>query len=238
MTTGDLDRIAYFLLKDVKRAIGEFDLIAGGDRIAVAVSGGKDSRAMLELLLRHRRKAPYHYDLLALHVVGVAIGLPDLRSELVPYFEDLGVDYRSVPLELPPEEKLPLECFRCSWIRRKALFTHTVELGCNKLALGHHADDAAATTLMSLMFNGQIETMAPHVSFFDDAVTLIRPLIYLPRKDLVRYARAVGYPEDPVCPQGLTSKREQIQDLLQQFGRDQGQIRANLWRVARQAMGF
>ncbi|HDQ71535.1 MAG TPA: hypothetical protein ENN19_05490 [Chloroflexi bacterium] len=234
----DAERIAYFLLKNVTRAIGEFNLINAGDRIAVAVSGGKDSRAMLELLLLHRRKAVYHYELLALHVVGTAAGFPDLRRELVPWFEGLGVDYHFVPLELPPEETLPLDCFRCSWNRRKALFTHAADLGCRKLALGHHADDAAATALMNLMFNGQIETMAPHVEFFDKAMTLIRPLIYLPRKDLARYAQAAGYPDDPPCPQGLTSKREQIQNLLQQFGRDQKQIRANLWRAARRAMGF
>ncbi len=233
------ERVAYFLRKPINRACKEFDLLADGDRVAVAVSGGKDSRALLQLLLRHRRKAAFRYELLALHVVGTAAGFPDLRPELEPWFRELEVEYHFVPLELAPEEALPLNCFRCSWNRRKALFSAAVEQGCGKLAFGHHADDAAATALMNLMFNGQLETMAPRVEFFDGAVTIIRPLIYLPERKLLYYGRAAGFPDPPpLCPQGLTSKRAQIKMLLRQFGRDQPQIRANLWRAARRTMGF
>jgi tRNA(Ile)-lysidine synthase TilS/MesJ len=234
----DPDRISYFLLKEVTRAVGEFELIDDGDRVAVAISGGKDSRTMLDLLLRHRRKVPYSYDLLALHVVGTEAGLPDLRPALEPWFRDLEVDYRFVPLALPPDEPLPLNCFRCSWNRRKTLFTAGVDLDCHKLAFGHHADDAAVTTLMNLMFNGRLETMEPRVTFFDGAVTVIRPLITLPEKELIRYSKAAGYPDQPACPQGETSKRAEVETFLRQFGRQQEQIRTNLWRAAREAMGF
>jgi len=227
-----------FLLREVTHAIGEFDLIVEGDRVAVAISGGKDSRALLELLLRHRCKVTYRYDLLALHVIGTSAGFPDLQPELEPWFRELGVEYHFAPLELPPGEPLPLSCFRCSWNRRKALFTAVAGLGCNKLAFGHHADDAAATTLLNLMFNGRLETMAPRVEFFDGAVTVIRPLIYVPEKELTRYGQAAGFPGDIPCPQGLTSRRAQIKALLRQFGRDQRQIRTNLWRAARRAMKF
>jgi tRNA 2-thiocytidine biosynthesis protein TtcA len=232
------ERLAFYLLKEVTRAIGEFNLIDEGDRVAVAVSGGKDSRALLQLLRRHQRKVPYRYELAALHVVGTPAGFSDLRPELEPWFRGLGVEYHFAPLELPPEEPLPLNCFRCSWNRRKALFNSAVALGCNKLAFGHHADDAAATTLLNLMFNGQLETMAPRVEFFDGAVTVIRPLIYLPEKELARYGRAAGFPDLPLCPQGLTSRRAQTKAILRQFGRDEKQIRVNLWRAARRAMGF
>lgn len=126
----------------------------------MAVSGGKDSRALLQMLLRYQRKVPYRYEILALHVVGTPGGFPDLRPELEPWFQELGVEYHFVPSELPPEEPLPLDCFRCSWNRRKALFTAAVEQSCNKLAFGHHADDAVATTLLNLMFTGRLETMA------------------------------------------------------------------------------
>jgi tRNA(Ile)-lysidine synthase TilS/MesJ len=235
----DHERVAHFLLKPITRACKEFDLLAEGDRVAVAVSGGKDSRALLQLLLYHQRKAAYRYKLLALHVVGTVAGFPDLRPELEPWFRELEVEYHFVPLELAPEESLPLDCFRCSWNRRRALFTASVEQGCGKLAFGHHADDAAATALLNLLFNGQLETMAPKVEFFDGAVTVIRPLIYLPEKKLLYYGRAAGFPDlFPSCPQGLISKRAQIKTLLRQFGRDQTQIRANLWRAARRAMGF
>jgi tRNA(Ile)-lysidine synthase TilS/MesJ len=235
---GDLDRIAHFLLKEVTRAIGEFALIDEGDRVAVAVSGGKDSRAMLELLLRHRQQVSYDYDLLVLHVVGTEAGLPDLRPELEPWLTSLGVDHHFVPLALPPDEPRPLDCFRCSWNRRKALFTAAVDLECNKLALGHHADDAAVTALMNLMFNGRLETMEPRVVFFDGAVTVIRPLIYLAERALTRYARAAGHSKRPPCPGEGESKRKQVEAFLRQLGGQQEQIRTNLWRAAREAMGF
>lgn len=234
----DPERIAYFLLREVTRAIGEFTLIEDGDRVAVAVSGGKDSRAMLDLLLRHRRKARYEYDLLALHADGTRAGLPDLRPDLEPWFRHLGVDYHFVPLDFSPDEPLPLDCFRCSWIRRKTLFAASVERNCHKVAFGHHADDAAVTTLMNLMFNGRLETIEPRVVFFDGAVSVIRPLITLPEKELVRYARAAGYPDRPPCPQGIHSKRAEIEAFLRQLGPQQEQVRTNLWRAAREAMEF
>ena len=238
MGTPDLERITFHLLRKVTRAIGEFDLVADGDRVAVAVSGGKDSRALLQLLLHHRRKVPYWYDVVAVHIVGTPAGFPDLTSELRPWFQKLGVEHHFVPLKLPPGEQIPLNCFRCSWNRRKALFIAAVEQGCSKVAFGHHADDAAATVLLNLLFTGRLETMVPRIEFFDGSVTAIRPLIYLLEKELARYGRASAWSDSSVCPYGLTSKRAQMKLFLQQFGRDQTQIRANLWRAARQTMGF
>jgi tRNA 2-thiocytidine biosynthesis protein TtcA len=232
------DKTASYLLKSVAQACKEFGLLVEGDRVAVAVSGGKDSRALLDLLLRYRGRVPFSYELVALHIAGNSVGFTDLRPELEPWFRELGVEYQFAPLELPPEEALPLDCFRCSWNRRKALFTAAVKLGCNKLAFGHNADDAATTTLLNLLFNGRLETMAPRVEFFDGAVTVIRPLIYLPEKELARYGRAAGFPDSPACPQGLASRRAQIKAFLHQFGRDENQIRVNIWRAARRAMGF
>jgi tRNA 2-thiocytidine biosynthesis protein TtcA len=235
----DPERLAFFLLKPVARACKEFGLLAGGDRVAVAVSGGKDSRALLDLLLRYRARVPFSYTPVALHVVGSSAGFPDLRTELEPWFRELGVEYYFAPLELPPEEPLPLDCHRCSWNRRQTLFTAATELGCGKLAFGHHADDAAATTLLSLMYGGRLETMLPRREFFDAQVTLIRPLIYVPEKELVQYAKVARLLAlSPACPQDLTSKRAQVKTLLRHFGRDQKQIRANLWHAARQSMGF
>lgn len=235
----DPDRIAHFLLKHVTRACKEFDLLAEGDRVAVAVSGGKDSHALLDLLLRYQRRVPFPYSLMALHVVGTSAGFTDLRSELEPWFRAQKVEYHFAPLELPPGESLPLDCFRCSWHRRRALFTAALGLGCNKLAFGHHADDAAATTLLSLMLGGKLETMLPHRKYFDGAMTLIRPLIYVPEKELDRYEKTAGFPDPPpCCPQGLVSQRARVKALLRSFGRSQRQIRANLWRAARQAMAF
>ena len=226
------------ILRDVTRACKEFDLLAAGDRVAVAVSGGKDSAALLELLLRYRQRVPFAFEVVALHVVATAAGFPDLRPELTPWLERLGVEAHYVPLELPAGERLPLDCFRCSWNRRKALFIAAHRFGCNKVAFGHHADDAAATTLMNLFFTGRLETMAPRADFFGGTFTVIRPLIYVAERDLARYARTAGLPDRAICPRRLTSRRAQMRALLRQFGRAEEQIRSNLWRAARREMGF
>ncbi|HEY76465.1 MAG TPA: hypothetical protein G4O00_09835 [Thermoflexia bacterium] len=227
------EQTARALLKEVARACKEFDLLADGDRVAVAVSGGKDSRTLLDLLLRYRERVPFSYDLVALHVVGTAAGFSDLSSVLRPWFEELGVEYHFIPLELPPGEPLPLNCFRCSWNRRKALFLAADRLGCNKLALGHHADDAAATALLNLLFTGRLETLEPKVAFFGGRITVIRPLIYVAAKDLAYYARQSGFPPPPPCPGAADTWRRQIEAFLQSLGPHQDRARANIWRATR-----
>ncbi len=221
------------LLKSFARACKEFDLLAEGDRVAVALSGGKDSTSLLDLMLRYRERAGVSYDIIAVHVVGTAAGFPDQTGVLAPWLEARGVAYRFVPLEFPPDEPLPPNCFRCSWNRRKALFLATDALGCNKLALGHHADDAAVTAMMNLLFTGRLDTLEPKVEFFGGRITVIRPLIYIPAKDLAAYARASGFPLAPPCPYGRDANRQKIEDFLRSFGpRQQAHIRANLWRAA------
>lgn len=228
----DPERIASFLLKHVARACKEFDLLAAGDRVAVAVSGGKDSRTLLDLLLRYRKRVPC--ELVAVHVDGAHLGLPDLREPLAQWCQERGVTSHFVPLELGPDDQPPLDCFRCSRQRRKALLTAADALGCNKLALGHHADDAAVTTLLNLMFAGRVETLAPRVELFDGRMSIIRPLIYVPAKEIVYYARAAGFAPAPPCPFESDINRQAVAAFLRSFGRQQRRIRANLWRAARQ----
>lgn len=228
------DKLTYYLLKNVNKAIRDFDLIADGDRVAVAVSGGKDSCSLLHLLRARQRIVPERYHLVALHVEAKVADYPHLRPVLEPWFCESGVDYAFVPLNLPPGEPLPLDCFRCSWHRRKALFLKAHELGCNKLAFGHHADDAVETTLLNLFYSGRLETMAPSVQLFDDQITVIRPLIYLEERRLGQLARTLGVSySEASCPHNQTSKRAWVKKWLRQSGADYRQIRTNLWRVAR-----
>lgn len=231
----DPDSIAAFLLRDVNRAVREFDLISDGDRIAVGISGGKDSRTLLDLLIRGV-DIPGHYEIIAIHVDGSAVGLRNEVPQLKPWFRELNVAYRIVPLDVPKEESLPMDCFRCAWNRRKTLFFAADTAGCNKVAFGHHADDAAVTTLMSLMYKGQLETMAPRLSFFDGHFAVIRPLILLSDAEVRRYARAAGWSlsEAPSCPQGEDTRRAKIERFLATFPKqEREQIRANLWRAGR-----
>lgn len=246
--------IAHYLLKDVNRAVREFDLIQPNDRIAVGVSGGKDSCTLLDLLLRgvnippqpessaavkapdsfvssDSRKLPY--EVVAVHIDGTGVGLPDQRPILEPWLKELGVAYDIAPLEVSEREKLPMNCFRCSLNRRKALFFAADRLGCNKVALGHHADDAAVTTLMSLLYKGQLETLEPRLNFFNGRFILIRPLIYLSATEISRYARACGWQAmdaELECPHAGKTRRAQVERFLASHdAKEMQQIRANLW---------
>ncbi len=231
-----LDSIARNLLKSVNRAVQEFELIADGDRIAVGVSGGKDSRVLLDALLRGVN-IPGAYSVVAVHIDGTGVGLPTLVPTLEPWFRELGVEYDIAPLAIADDEPLPMTCFRCARTRRKALFVAAERLGCNKVAFGHHADDAAATTLMSLMVKGRLETLEPRRSFFDGRLTLIRPLIYTTEKEIVRYTRAQGwtFPPELACPREADARRGRFERFLATFkDKERAQIRANLWRMCQQ----
>jgi tRNA(Ile)-lysidine synthase TilS/MesJ len=233
------EKLTFYLLKNVNKAIREFNMIADGDRVAVAVSGGKDSRSLLHLLHARQRTVAEKYRLTALHVEAQVAGYPRFNPVLEPWFCEMGVDYAFVPLDMSVDEPQPLDCFRCSWVRRKALFLKARELGCNKLAFGHHADDALQTTLLNLFYSGQLETMAPSIDFFDGRIIVIRPLIYTEERRLDQLARALAFPRDNVtCPQNDTSKRAWITEWLRQAGPDYRQIRANLWRAARRHNQF
>ncbi len=232
----DLGRLTFFALKQVNRAIYEFAMIGDGDRVAVAVSGGKDSCALLHLLLARQSVVAERYQLVALHVQMDAAGLPNLRPVLEPWFVQLGVEYAFAPLELSAHDTLPLSCQRCTWNRRKVLFLQAYALGCNKLAFAHHADDAAETALLNLLFSGRLQTLSPQLDFFDHTITLIRPLIYLEKSRLAQLARALQLPyNDLPCPNANTSRRAWIRRWLAEAGRNRGQIRANLWRAARRS---
>jgi tRNA 2-thiocytidine biosynthesis protein TtcA len=228
------DTIAAFLLKDVGRAVRDHDLIADGDRIGVGVSGGKDSRTLLDLLVRGV-DVPGRYEIVALHVDGTDVGLPDQTPQLVPWFEALGVPYEILPLAVSADEPLPMHCFRCARTRRKALFLGAERNGCTKVALGHHADDAAATTLLSLMYKGQLETLAPRRCYFGGLLEIIRPLIRLSEREIRRYARACGWPlpSEPSCPHGQETRRINVASFLASLPRrERRQVRANLIRAA------
>ena len=230
----DPERLAARLLSGVNRAVRRYALIRGGDRIAVGISGGKDSRVLLDLL-RRGVAVEGGYELVAIHVDGSGAGLPDLKPYLRPWLDALGLPYAIVPLDLPPGEKLPLRCFRCAWNRRKALFLAAERMGCNVVALGHHADDAAVTALMSLLYKGKLERLEPSLRYFDGRFRLIRPLILLEEAEIARYARARGWtlPPELECPRAATTRRARLEHFLRSFPpKEREQIRANLLRLA------
>jgi len=227
------DRLAFYLLKKVNQAIRDHRLVEEGDRVAVAVSGGKDSLSLLRLLQVRQHSAPERYDLVALHVQDESQrGDGDSLEPLEAWLQQAGVEYHFLAMDVGQDEPRPLSCFRCAWHRRKALFLTAQRLGCHKLAFGHHADDVAHTTLLNLFYHGRLETMAPRVAFFDGQITVIRPLVYVPEKELVRFARVCGFPlQSGCCPQAAASRRQRMRELLRAVEQDVPRAKRNLTRA-------
>lgn len=228
----NLSKLAFWLQKDINRAIREFDMIADGDRVAVALSGGKDSFSLLRLLDLRRNMVSESYELVAVHVCGDARGVTDVHLPMLRWLEENRYEFAVVPLLLPIDETLPMGCQRCTWNRRKILFETARKLGCNVVAFGHHADDLAHTTLMNLLYHGKMETMAPRREYFDGVIRLVRPLCYTAEKDLRRFAQASAFPPPPPdCSQSVHSRRKLARDLLRQAEKDCQDARINLLRA-------
>ncbi len=232
------DRLAFFILKAVNQAVREFGMIRPGDRVAVAVSGGKDSLSLLRLLQIRRATAQDDYALAAIHVRGDATGVTAPHEPLETWLAAAGVPCRIVEPEIGPDEATPLGCQRCTWLRRKALFVAAEALGCNVVAFAHHADDAAQTTLLNLLYSGSAHTLVPAADYFDGRFRLIRPLFYVAESELTRFAAASGFPPPPpACPRSDNSRRKLVADMLKLLGREyltQGRmnlIRAGLRRL-------
>jgi tRNA 2-thiocytidine biosynthesis protein TtcA len=218
MTHTDPGRLAYWLLKDVNKAIRDFNMIQDGDHVAVAVSGGKDSLTLLDLLAYRLKSTQNKYTLSAIHILGDTDGpgkVPHLP--LVDWFVIQDYNYAIRPLSISPDETLPMNCHRCSWNRRRTLFDFAHQIGANKVALGHTADDLAQTTLLNLLTSGKVETMAPTRVYFGGQFVLIRPLCYLPEKNIRRFSITSQHPTPPPsCPRSDHTRRQQVEDLIRQ----------------------
>jgi tRNA 2-thiocytidine biosynthesis protein TtcA len=224
------------LLKKVNKAVHEYDLLGDGDRIVVAVSGGGDSLSLLRLLQMRQRSVAEKIDLVAVHIYDNTRADERLHKDLEAWFQASGVEYAFEPLEVPADEPRPFSCFRCAWHRRKALFLTADRLNCNKVAFGHHADDLAETALLNLFYSGRLESMEPGVEFFGGKITVIRPLVYVPKEELARFAQISGFPPPPPrCPNSLTSRRARMQAILQELENDHRGARSNLLRALRRA---
>lgn len=201
----------------IRRCAEDYNMVAEGDKIAVGVSGGKDSLTLLYLLAALRRYYPAHYELQA---VTIDMGLPGMDfSPVAALCEKLEVPYQIKKTEIGPiifdyrHERNP--CSMCAKMRRGALNNVLRERNLNKLALGHHFDDAVETYMMSLLFEGRISCFQP-VTFLDrSGVTQIRPLIYAGEQKITNLARELNVPivENP-CPEDKGSKRYEIKQLL------------------------
>lgn len=227
----ELIRLRSRLTKRFHKACADYGLITDGDHILIGLSGGKDSLALVELL---GKRAQIHVPRFEVTAVHVRVKERDYHSDL-SYLEDFCSCVR-VPLivkdteigEAKGKDKDP--CFLCSWYRRKVLFDVAQELGCNKIALGHHKDDLVETLLMNLVFQGSIGTIPPLLQMEKMPIQMIRPLCLIEEKDIAEYAERSGYEKQvKLCPLEKVSSRADMKELIKQLEKLNPNVRDSIF---------
>lgn len=223
------------LCRSVGQAIGDFGMIEDGDKVMVCVSGGKDSYAMLDILLKLRERAPISFEIVA---VNLDQKQPNFPAEILPnYLKSLGVQYHieeqdtySIVKRVIPEGKTT--CGLCSRLRRGILYRVANELGATKIALGHHRDDILETLMLNMFYAGKLKGMPPKLRSDDGKHIVIRPLAYVPEKLLERYAADMNFPIIPcdLCGSQPNLQRQAMKEMLRDWEKKHPGRVENLFR--------
>lgn len=215
----------------VRRCVEDYSMISPGDKIAVGVSGGKDSLVLLRLLAELRKYPDCPFELVA---VTIDMGLGMDYSGIEKFCQELDVPFHKITTEIGPiifdyrKEKNP--CSMCSKMRRGALNQAILSLGCTKLALGHHYDDAVETFLMSLIYEGRISCFQPVTNLDRTGVIQIRPMLYLHEKTVDHFATVSGMPVlQNRCPVDKHTKREEVKDLVYKLSADYPDLKERIF---------
>ena len=216
------------------RAIGDFGLIEEGDRIAIGVSGGKDSYTLLHILRELQRRAPISYELIA---VNVDSGFPGYQKEVIEaHLRENNFTCHMEPTDCYSiiEEKLrpgTSYCAFCARLRRGVLYSVAEKLGCNKIALGHHLDDFIETLLLNQFYAGSLAAMSPKLAADNGIHTVIRPLVYVEEQDIIAYSQTCNFPIISCgCPvQGVEDqKRQRMKSLVKELAEENPYIRKSM----------
>ncbi len=229
----ELDKLEKSIVSAMGKAVAEWNLIADGDRIMVCLSGGKDSYTMLHGLEQLRRRAPVNFELIA---VNLDQGHPGFPGHLLEgWLKDNGYAYRmlkedtySIVLDkLKPGQT---QCSLCSRLRRGILYNAAVDLGCNKIALGHHRDDLIHTYLLNLFFAGASATMPPLLHSDDGRNTVIRPLAFASEAEIARFSELKAFPIIPcdLCGSQENLQRQRVKRLVQELSKDIPNVRSSI----------
>jgi tRNA 2-thiocytidine biosynthesis protein TtcA len=215
------------LSKKVGRAIADYQMLKDKDRILVAVSGGKDSLALLKFLVDRRTFVPIHYDLVALHV-DLDHRVTQIET-LKTFVEKEGCPFYVKRLNVRGQSQKKSFCFWCSWNRRKVLFAAAKKYHCTKIALGHHKDDIAETILMNILFEGQISAMMPYQEMFKRELSLIRPLAYVEESEITKLARRHHFPDvESRCSFSQMSMRSRVKSFINTLRDDCPGVKTNI----------
>ena len=221
------------LCQKVGKTIHHHQLLEQGDHLLLGLSGGKDSYLLLETLAERKKAIPFDFRISAVHVK-VSNVLYTMESG---FMEQLCSDL-AIPLyikEITPDfdqDKKKAPCFVCSWHRRKEIFNLGKELNCNKLAFGHHRDDALETFMMNLMYHGSISSLPYSLEMFDGRVKLIRPLLDIWEKEILEYTNLRGYPKaEKLCPYDDKTKRRQTRELIEQMEQSYVNSKTNMFKA-------
>jgi len=225
------------LRHEVGKAVGDFGLITDGDRIAVAVSGGKDSYTLLLMLEELRRRAPVTFELVAINIDS---GYPGYQTGVIEGFlRDNGFSYSMVPTEhyaIIQEKRRPGSsyCSICARLKRGSLYEAAQRLGCNKLALGHHMDDFIETLLLNQFFVGSLKAMSPSMLADNGVITVIRPLVYVQERDIIEFSHQAQLPvvccRCPVCG-SADLQRKRMKHLLTELQKDIPHVKNSLLKA-------
>lgn len=221
------------LLNQLVRAMRTYHLIDDGDRILVALSGGKDSLCLLDLLAQRQRIFMPRFSIEAIH-----IRMDNIDYETDTYYLEDFCRQRNVNLHVvntsfdASTDKRKSPCFLCSWNRRKQMFNLAQEIGCNKIALGHHMDDLIHTALMNECFQGRFDTMPVFLQMKKMPLAIIRPLCLCHESDIKAYAEQEGYQKQrKLCPYEKDSYRTDIQQIFQQMESLNPEARYSIWNA-------